>query len=242
MKLGINLRSQGLGSGLHACRSPTRRDSLIIVDGALRRAKSAAMLVSMLHELVSRWGYLAIALATFVEGEVVLIWAGALAHEGVLSLPFVIFAAAIGSLAWGQTWFYVGKTLGHAFIDRRSSWRTRKASAEPWIARYGGWSVVAFRFIAGMAIVLPLLIGASGYPSKRFLVLDGIGASIWASALACVGFALGTGLERVLGHFINWPELIGIAFGGALAVWVITQLVRALIARRAGRRIHQTST
>src|ERR1039457_5338159 len=108
------------------------------------------MLACMLQELVSRWGYLAIALATFIEGEVVLIWAGALAHQGLLSLPLVALAAAMGSLAWGQTWFYVGKLLGRTFIDRRPKWRARIATAEPWIKRYGGWSVVAFRFIAGM--------------------------------------------------------------------------------------------
>lgn len=199
------------------------------------------MLVCMLQELVSRWGYLAIALATFIEGEVVLIWAGALAHQGMLSLPLVALAATIGSLAWGQTWFYVGKLLGRSFIDRRPKWRARITTAEPWIARYGGWAVVAFRFIAGMAIVLPLLIGASGFPRRRFLVLDGIGASIWASGFACAGFALGTGLEKVLGRSISWPELVGLALGGALAIWLITQLVRTLMARRTVHRAHQTS-
>ena len=54
------------------------------------------MLSRMLQELVSRWGYLAIAIATFIEGEVVLIWAGALAHQGMLSLPLVALAATVG--------------------------------------------------------------------------------------------------------------------------------------------------
>jgi membrane protein DedA with SNARE-associated domain len=199
------------------------------------------MLASMLHELVSRWGYLAIALATFIEGEIVLIWAGALAHEGLLSLPLVALAATVGSLAWGQTWFYTGKLLGRAFIDRRPKWRARVASVEPLIARYGGWSVVAFRFIAGMAIVLPLFIGASGFPRKRFFILDGIGASIWASGFACTGFALGTGLGKILGRAISWPELVGIALAGAFTIWLITQLLRALIAKRTGRGTHQAT-
>jgi len=199
------------------------------------------MLSRMLQELVSRWGYLAIAIATFIEGEVVLIWAGALAHQGMLSLPLVALAATVGSLAWGQTWFYVGRLFGRAFIDRRPKWRDRLATAEPWITRYGGWSVVAFRFIAGMAIVLPLLVGASGFPRRRFLVLDGMGATIWASSFACAGFALGTGLENVLGRAIDWPELVGLALGGALAIWLITQLARTLIARRTAHGAHQTS-
>jgi membrane protein DedA with SNARE-associated domain len=199
------------------------------------------MFAFMLQELVGRWGYLAIAIATFIEGEVVLIWAGALAHQGLLSLPLVVLAAAVGSLAWGQTWFYVGKLLGRTFVDRRPKWRARIAIAEPWIARYGSWSVVAFRFIAGMAIVLPLVVGASGFPRRRFLVLDGIGASIWASCFASTGFALGSGLEKALGRVIGWPELMGIALGAAFAIWLVTQFLGTLIARRTSQRAHQTS-
>ena len=197
------------------------------------------MLTYVLQELVNRWGYVAIALATFIEGEVVLLWAGALVHSGLLSLPLVALAATAGSFAWGQTWFYVGKFLGRAFIDKRPNWRARTAKAEPWIARYGSVCVVTFRFVAGMAIALPLLVGASGYSARRFFVLDGIGAFIWASGFACAGYALGSGVGKILGRTVNWPELAGVALGGALTIWLLTQLVRALIARRTGRHAHQ---
>jgi membrane protein DedA with SNARE-associated domain len=196
----------------------------------------------MLHELVSRWGYLAIALATFIEGEVVLIWAGTLVHAGLLSLPLVALAATAGSLAWGQSWFYLGKYLGRTLIDARPKWRARIATTEPWIARYGSWSIVLFRFIAGMAIVTPLLIGASGFSSRRFFLLDGIGALIWASGFACAGVALGSGFGKLLGRSLGWSELIGIALGAALAIWFVTQLVRALVTRHAARQVHQSTT
>jgi len=38
----------------------------------------------MWEQLVSRWGYIAVALGTFVEGEGVLLSAGAVAHLGLL--------------------------------------------------------------------------------------------------------------------------------------------------------------
>jgi membrane protein DedA with SNARE-associated domain len=199
------------------------------------------MLSRVLQELVIRWGYVAIALATFIEGEVVLLWAGALVHAGLLSLPLVALAATVGSFAWGQSWFYVGKYLGRAFVDKRPGWRARIAKAEPWIARYGSLCVVAFRFVAGMAIVLPLLVGASGYSARRFFVLDGIGAFIWACGFACTGYALGSGVGKILGRAVNWPELVGVAFGGALTIWLLSQFVRALIARHTRRHAHQTN-
>ena len=207
----------------------------------LLETKRDVMLACMWQELIGRWGYLAIALATFIEGEIFLVWAGTLAHAGLLSLPLVAVAATFGSLAWGQTWFYVGRSLGRTVIDRRPQWRARVARTEPWIELYGSWSIVAFRFVAGMSIVLPLLIGAGGYSPRRFFVLDGVGALIWASVFACAGFLLGTGLGRFIGRATNWAELLGLALVSALSVWLAAQLVRALVARRRGHRAHHTS-
>jgi membrane protein DedA with SNARE-associated domain len=186
------------------------------------------MIPHMLQGLVSHWGYLAIALGAFVEGEAVLLGAGAIAHGGRLSLPIVIVAGTLGSLAWGQAWFYAGRTFGRAFIDRRPSWRERAASVEQRLWRYGAWLVVGFRFIAGMAIILPTLIGTCGYRPKRFLVLDGIGALLWASLFASMGFGLSAGLEVILARSLGWPEIIAIGMAGVLLVWLVTRLIVAV--------------
>jgi membrane protein DedA with SNARE-associated domain len=188
------------------------------------------MLARMLQGLVGQWGYLAIALGAFVEGEAVLLLAGAIARSGQLALPLVVLAATAGSLTWGQTWFYVGRRFGRPFIDRRQRWRERAANVERWLLRYGGWVVVAFRFIAGMAIVLPVLIGACGFRPRTFLFLDGVGALLWSSLFACIGFGMSAGLEAILKRPIEWPELVGIGLGGVLLVWLATRFLSALLA------------
>jgi membrane protein DedA with SNARE-associated domain len=179
---------------------------------------------------VSHWGYSAIIIGAFVEGEAMLLWAGALTHSGRLALPLVILAATAGSLAWGQSWFYVGRTWGHTFLDRRASWRERSLRVERWLVRYGSWVIVGFRFIAGMAIVLPVLIGACGYRPRRFLVLDVIGAFSWASVFTFAGFGLGASLETFLKRALGWPESIGVCCLGILLLWGITRLTSALLA------------
>jgi membrane protein DedA with SNARE-associated domain len=189
----------------------------------------------MLERLVSHWAYLAIAVGSFVEGEAVLLLAGAVARGGQLYLPLVVLAATAGSLSWGQTWFYVGRRFGRPFIDRRPQWHDRSARVERWLSRYGGWVVVAFRFMAGMAIVLPVLIGACGFPPRRFLWLDGIGALIWATVFACAGFGMSAGLSAILERPIGWPEVLGICVAGVLLVWLVTRIVGAVLsATRSG--------
>jgi membrane protein DedA with SNARE-associated domain len=189
------------------------------------------MLPRMLQGLISHWGYLAVALGAFFEGEAVLLGAGALAHGGQLSLPLVVLAGTVGSFSWGQAWFYAGRTFGRAFIDRRPSWRARAAIVEQRLWRHGGWLVVGFRFIAGMAIILPVLIGACGYRARRFLFLDGMGALLWASLFAAIGFGMSAGLEVMLARSLGWPEIIAIGVLGVLLVWLVTRLVSAALVR-----------
>ncbi len=186
--------------------------------------------------ILSQCGYVAVSVGTFIEGEAVLLSAGALAHAGFLSLPLVVLAATLGSFAWGQTWFRVGSASGRALIARRPSWHARVALMQPWLARHERWVLLFGRFIFGMGTLLPAMIGASGYAWRRFVVLDALGALIWATTFACSGFAGAAGLRRWLGHSCSWSSFVLMA--GALAVlfWLITEAFSARWARRSAAR------
>ncbi|MEO7032418.1 MAG: DedA family protein [Polyangiaceae bacterium] len=145
-------------------------------------------------------GYLAVGIGTYVEGEAVLVSAGAVAHAGLLSLPLVVLAAALGSFAWGQTWFRLGRVSGPRLIARRPAWQARAARAERWLSRSGVWFLLVGRFCLGLGTVLPALVGASGYAWRRFVVVDAIGALIWATVFAGVGFGGAAGLRHLLGN------------------------------------------
>ena len=96
---------------------------------------------------------------------------------------------------------------------------------------YGSWLVLAFRFIAGAAIVLPVLFGASRYRRGRFLLLDGVGALAWASVFAGAGFGAGSVLRRLQGSTADLLEIVIIAVGGVLLGSVVTRLIRWALAR-----------
>ena len=69
-----------------------------------------------LAEMVSTYGYAAIAIGTFLEGETVLILGGFAAYRGYLELPWVLVSAFIGTLLGDQLYFYIGRTKGHRFL------------------------------------------------------------------------------------------------------------------------------
>lgn len=187
----------------------------------------------MLEHLIERWGYVGIAVGTFVEGEAVLLCAGALAKTGLLAPGYVVLAATFGSLLWGETWFSVGRIYGRAFIERRPKLRRHAVALERWMGRYGGLLVVAFRFIAGAAMVVPVLTGAARYPRSRFLVLNAFGALLWASVFTVLGFGIVAGAEVVLGRRIGVPAIVVATLSCVLVVYMIGASWTALRRQRA---------
>ncbi|HEY8944480.1 MAG TPA: DedA family protein [Polyangiaceae bacterium] len=188
----------------------------------------------MFEELISRWGYVAIVIGAFFEGEAVLIAAGALAHRGLLSLPLVMLAASAGSVAGDQLWFHLGRRWGPSLLERRPAWKARAAGIQERVRRSGNSFVFGFRFIYGIRTVTPALLGVSGYPGGRFTMLNGGGALVWAIAVGTAGWALGAALARVLERAARIEELLLAAAVLAAALWMAW---RAHAKARFGRSI-----
>ena len=184
-----------------------------------------------LEELVTRWGYPAIVLGTFFEGETVVLLGGAMAHRGLLTLPGVVLAAFAGSVAGDQLWFLAGKRWGLAAVERRPRWRVRVARMQRWLADYGTTFVVGFRFIYGIRTVSPLLLGASGYSQRRFAWLNAVGAAVWAASFAALGWGVGEGLRRTFGRDARWEEMGIIVLGLAAVVAIVHRVATKPTAR-----------
>lgn len=152
----------------------------------------------MNHAWLTHWGYLAVVLGTFVEGEGTLLAAGAVAQQQVLFLPAITACGALGSMAWSQLWFRSGRRLGGALLELRPEWRARAARVQHAIARHACGYLLACRFIVGMGTAAPALFGASGFCPRRFLLLDALGALLWSAALSTAGWGAGKGLGVLL--------------------------------------------
>ena len=70
------------------------------------------------EELIANYGYIAVLIGTFFEGETILLIAGFFAHLGYLKLSYVIAAAFAGSLAGDQLFFYAGRIKGIELVNR----------------------------------------------------------------------------------------------------------------------------
>jgi len=140
-----------------------------------------------LQSFVDTYGYLAIMVGTFFEGETILVLGGFTAHRGYLELPWVIASAFVGSLCGDQLFFYLGRRHGDAMLARRPSWRSRVQKAAALLERFRRPFMIGFRFLYGLRTVSPLAIGLSRIPARQFFLYNAAGAILWATAVGSGG-------------------------------------------------------
>ncbi|MBY0292460.1 MAG: DedA family protein [Alphaproteobacteria bacterium] len=144
-----------------------------------------------MQEFIETWGYVAVFLGSLVEGESVIFVAGFLAHEGYLSLPKIILVSFVGTLFADQALYFVGRRYGSSIIDKFPSIKPKADKAFQLLRRYDTLFILSFRFIYGIRIISPVIIGSSGVGIKRFMILNLIAAIIWSvgSCVAAFYFA-----------------------------------------------------
>lgn len=189
-----------------------------------------------LEQLISTYGYTAIAIGTFLEGETVLVLGGFAAHRGYLDLTWVIIWAFLGTLFGDQLYFYIGRSRGMAFINRRPRWQARSERVYKLLHKHQYLLILGFRFLYGLRTVTPFLLGASGIPKFRFMILNLIGAAIWAVAIGVLGYLFGNTIELLLNDIKRYELWLfaGLAVLGLL-VWCFYWLRRRRAARKHSR-------
>jgi membrane protein DedA with SNARE-associated domain len=175
-----------------------------------------------MEELIHNFGYAAIFIGTFFEGETVLIVGGFLAHRTYLELPWVIASAFLGTLCGDQMYYYLGRIKGLEFLQKRPRWKRKSARVRRLMRRHQTFVVLGFRFIYGARTMIPFLIGASGIPPLRFLILNAIGALVWASAVGVAGYFLGSTVELFFADVQRYELwILGILGAAGLVAWSV---------------------
>jgi membrane protein DedA with SNARE-associated domain len=151
-----------------------------------------------LESLIATYGYAAVVLGTFLEGETTALLAGFAAHRGYLELHWVIVAAFCGTFAADQFYFHIGRWQGTRFLERRPKWKTRAARVTRLLDMHQTLVILSFRFLYGLRTVAPFAIGLSGVSPLKYLLLTATSAGIWAYVVSSLGFLFGHAIEQVL--------------------------------------------
>lgn len=182
-----------------------------------------------MESFIQHYGYIAIFIGTFLEGETILVLGGLAAHQGYLTLTGVILSAFAGSLMGDQLFFYLGRRHGAYMLKRRPGWQQKITHVNRLAARYESAVILLFRFVYGFRTITPFVMGIGDVRVVKFFILNCVGAILWATIVGTAGYLFGTAVEAVLGDIRSvekWVLLLVAAVGGL--VW----LIRILRARR----------
>lgn len=97
--------------------------------------------------LLVHFGYAALFVATFLKGFTIVLVAGALAHEGYLSLPVVMLCAFAGSLTGDEAEYYAGRRYGRAFMTAHPRLNRVGSRIHFLLARHDALFMLGFRFL-----------------------------------------------------------------------------------------------
>ena len=158
--------------------------------------------------IVESWGYPAVFLGTFLEGETVLLAAGFAAQRGYLSLPLVVFLASVASFLGDQSFFWIGRFYGPRLVARLPRLRPAVDRMSILLCRHNLPVILSVRFLYGLRIAGPMAIGMSGVPWRRFLLLNLLGAMAWAVIISSIGFGLGQVLHLLLADLRRHEPLV----------------------------------
>ena len=174
-----------------------------------------------LQSMIENYGYAAILVGTFLEGETILVLAGLAAQRGYLTLSGVIFAAFLGSLSGDQLFFYLGRKHSQAVLSRRPAWKQKVEKVHKLLNRFQTPMILGFRFLYGLRTVSPFVIGMGPVSFKKFILLNAAGALCWAAAVGCGGYLFGHALEVIIGEVKSYEVYLmgSVAIVGAL-IWV----------------------
>lgn len=161
----------------------------------------------------------------------VLLAAGALSAEHEINFLLALLAGLFASLLADSAWFLIGRRYGHHVMRLLC-----KLSLEPTICvrrtqdslgRRRDVTLMVAKFVPGLATLAPPVAGQNGMEFGRFLFFDGIGATVWLSALLAAGRLFGDLLKRD-SSLLDWAG----RFSGALLVLGIAGFFVGRVVRR----------
>jgi membrane protein DedA with SNARE-associated domain len=164
-------------------------------------------------------------------------FAGFLISSGQMSFALVIIFATLGSLAGSLVSYYIGRDGGNRFVIRYGKYfllnEEHLVKTEKWFTHKGELTIFIGRFVPIVRHVISIPAGIGKMNIKKFILYTILGAAIWNSFLAYIGYVLGN----------NWKAIKQYADYVSLGILVIIILVGGyfLLREIKKRRIRRKS-
>jgi membrane protein DedA with SNARE-associated domain len=130
-----------------------------------------------------------------LPSEVIMLFGGFKAEEGVLTFWGVVWAGVFGNLVGSVLTFWIGANGGRQFIHRYGKYvlinEKHIHTADRWFEKYGEWAAFFGRNLPVIRTFISLPCGIARMNFWKFTIYTFVGCIPWNLALTWAGFKLG---------------------------------------------------
>ncbi len=158
----------------------------------------------------------------FLPGDSLLFVVGALSGLGLLELKLAMGLLIAAAILGNQSNYTVGRWVGpRVFQWPDSKFFNRRAfeQAHAFYERYGGFTLIAARFMPFLRTFAPFVAGVAAMDRRKFTLYDVSGAVLWVGGITTLGYLFGNipwvqqHLDKIIWAAILVPGLL--VLGGA---------------------------
>lgn len=171
--------------------------------------------------LVDRFGLIIVFIGTFFEGEVFAIMGGFLAYRGTHAVETVLALAFVGSFLGDLAVFLFARYFSDSAWVQRWVAKPKFSKAIALVDRFQAYFVIVNRYVYGLRMPGLIALGLSSITVPRFLLLNLLGAAIWATLFTMIGYLLGHSIASVFSRLEIVEEGMLILLGVVVVVAVI---------------------
>jgi len=161
-----------------------------------------------MQNLIIQFGYIALFLGSFLEGESFLIAAAFLAKRGYLRLDLVILIAFAGAYLGDVALYYLGRKKGVGILWKFPQARRYYPKAKKLFNRFGIWAIFITRYLYGLRFASAAFLGLVKMKKREFLPFAFLSCAVWAVLMGGLGYVFGASLEALIGQIKHYEKII----------------------------------
>jgi membrane protein DedA with SNARE-associated domain len=182
-----------------------------------------------MENLITNFGYPALFLGSFLEGESFLIAAGFLAKRGYLNLNVIIIVAMSGAYLGDVALYFLGRKKGEKIISKFPQVEVYYPKVKKLFDKYGMWAIFITRYLYGLRFASAALFGLMKMRARNFLFLAFFSCLIWSILIGNLGYLFGASLEALIGQVKHYEKIIALVI---ITLGIIIWLIRRFIYRK----------
>jgi membrane protein DedA with SNARE-associated domain len=187
----------------------------------------------LIEDLIREYGLWAVFFGVMIEGDLTLLFAGVLAHQGLFSFGEALITSTLGGFVGDSISYLIGYS-GKEKIKNSNFYRRAQPQLERLCARFGIYSIFLVKYVYGLRTASAIFFGFAHMRFlRRFGPLTLLSCGAWALVLIGMGFSFSGAIFVVFGRVKRAGIVLLVALGIACAVALALYLIeRYVIARR----------